>query len=210
MSRTSTLKWHEWSPGLDTGSMTLAEVLASLPASDPEDVPEIVRRYENPESPAALPGAISLRRHDCLHVIFGRGTRVQDEAWIIGATMGASSDITDDALETFRHASVYEYPKVWAFQPEQIAAFDLGVGFSQQYLRGQDLHVTPFENEPYQSCTPAELRDMLGITEAALRAAFRKEELLIPGTRESRRLDTCIKRPDSSVHQPSNGEVAAE
>ncbi|MEM9140867.1 MAG: hypothetical protein AAGB15_13660, partial [Pseudomonadota bacterium] len=76
------LKWNEWSPGLDTDDMTVRQVLATMPRSDPNDVPAIVRKYENPESPDRLPGAISLDRHDCLHVILGRGLHVQDEAFI--------------------------------------------------------------------------------------------------------------------------------
>ncbi|MBL4559174.1 MAG: hypothetical protein JKP98_25385 [Rhodobacteraceae bacterium] len=78
------LNWDEWNPGLDTDAMTLGAVLATMPAAAAEDVPAIIRKYENPDSPDALPGAIALDRHDCLHVLLGRGLHVQDEAFIIG------------------------------------------------------------------------------------------------------------------------------
>ena len=90
MGRRTDLLWDEWSPGLDTDVMTLREVLQTMPASDATSVPEIIKKYENPESPHALPGAISLARHDCIHVLLGRGLHVQDEAFIIGATMGTT------------------------------------------------------------------------------------------------------------------------
>ncbi|MEO0356854.1 MAG: hypothetical protein AAF386_00925 [Pseudomonadota bacterium] len=193
------LKWNEWQPGLDTDTMTLAQVLGTMPKSDADDVPEIVRHYENPESPDALPGAITLERHDCLHVILGRGLHVQDEAFIIGVTMGADTTRTSDITETFIEISTTLYPKAWQFEPDHIASYRLGVGYAMDNLRGKDLHLTPFEKDPYQSQTVAQLRRDLGIVKEELRAYFRKEELLVPGSRASRRMDTYKGRSDSDL-----------
>ena len=199
MGRRIDLEWDEWSPGLDTDQMTLAEVLATLPAADPGDVPEIIRRYENPESPEALPGAISLPRHDCIHVLLGRGLHVQDEAFIIGATMGAASDITDEDLAFFIKVSTEDYPKHWRFETAHIASFNLGVGFSQDNLKGKDLHLIPLETGAWQSKTVAQARKDLGIVKEELRAYFRKAELLVPGTKATRRLDTSAQRNDTAL-----------
>ncbi len=201
MGRRIDLEWDEWSPGLDTDDMTLAEVLATLPAADPGEVPEIIRRYENPESPEALPGAISLPRHDCIHVLLGRGLHVQDEAFIIGATMGAASDITEEVLDFFIKVSTQDYPKHWRFEAAHIASFNLGVGFSQDNLRNADLHLIPLETEPWQSKTVRQARRDLGIVKEELRAYFRKAELLVPGTRATRRLDTSGARRDQALRQ---------
>ncbi|MEO1307638.1 MAG: hypothetical protein AAFV38_06825, partial [Pseudomonadota bacterium] len=160
-----------------------------------------IRRYENPESPDALPGAISLPRHDCIHVLLGRGLHVQDEAFIIGATMGAASDITGEIVEFFIKVSTTEYPKHWRFQQEHIPSFRLGVGFSMDNLRAKDLHLIPLENEPWQSKTVRDARLELGIVKEELRAYFRKAELLVPGTRASRRLDTSAQRTDRQLNQ---------
>jgi hypothetical protein len=195
------LKWDEWNPGLDTDSMTIAEVLSSMPASDADEVPEIIKKYENPESPDALPGAITLARHDCIHVLLGRGLHVQDEAFVIGATMGASSDINGDIVEFFIQVSTTEYPKHWRFQEEHIASFRLGVGYSMDNLRGTDLHLIPLEREPWQSKSVREARAELGIVKEELRAYFRKAELLVPGTRATRRLDTSANRPDRQLNR---------
>lgn len=202
MGRRISLNWDEWNPGLDTDDMTLAEVLATMPAAAAEEVPEIIRRYENPESPEALPGAISLPRHDCVHVLLGRGLHVQDEAFVIGATMGAASDISDAAVETFIRVSTEEYPKHWRFLPEHIPSYRLGVGYGQDNLHDKDLHLIPLEGPEWQGLTVREARRRLGIVKEELRAYFRKAELLVPGTRATRRLDTSAHRRDGALRQP--------
>jgi len=202
MGRRIDLSWEEWSPGLDTDDMTLAEVLASMPAANPDEVPAIIKKYENPDSPDALPGAITLARHDCIHVLLGRGLHVQDEAFIIGATMGAASDITDEVVDFFIKVSTTEYPKHWRFEQEHIASYRLGVGFAVDNLPNKDLHLIPLEEEPWQSKTVRAARRDLGIVKEELRAYFRKAELLVPGTKASRRLDTSGHRTDVHLRQP--------
>ena len=193
------LQWDEWSPGLDTDAMTIREVLATMPAASAEEVPEIIRRYENPESPDALPGAIALDRHDCIHVLLGRGLHVQDEAFVIGATMGAASDVTTEVIERFVRISTTEYPKHWRFEPEHIACYMLGVGWAHDNAPGRDLHLIPLETAPWQETTVAEARRRLGIVKEELRAYFRIGELMTPGTRASRRLDTSGHRTDRAL-----------
>ncbi|MEM1398879.1 MAG: hypothetical protein AAGF58_03310 [Pseudomonadota bacterium] len=201
MGRRIDLEWDEWTPGLDTDRMTISEVLETMPAANAADVPAIIRKYENPESPDALPGAISLPRHDCIHVLLGRGLHVQDEAFIIGATMGAASDITDEIVEFFIKVSTTEYPKHWRFEEEHIPSYRLGIGFASDNLKNKDLHLIPLEGELWQSKTVAQARKDLGIVKEELRAYFRKAELLVPGTRATRRLDTTGHRPDTALNQ---------
>lgn len=199
------LKWNEWSPGLDTDEMTVREVLATMPRSDPDDVPEIVRKYENPESPDRFPGAITLDRHDCLHVILGRGLHVQDEAFIIGVTMGAASDITDELIERFVEISTTAYPEAWRFEEAHIASFRLGVGFASDLLPGADLHLTPYEEPPLFDEKVAAIRAGLGLVKAEMRAYFRSEEILVPGSRATRRLDNDARRSDGDLsHETSS------
>ncbi len=202
MGRRIDLNWDEWNPGLDTDDMTLADVLATMPAAEAQDVPEIIRRYENPESPDALPGAIELARHDCIHVLLGRGLHVQDEAFVIGATMGAASDISDEVVDFFIDVSTKQYPKHWRFEEAHIASYLLGVGFAVDNLNNKDLHLIPMEQEPWQSKTVRAARRDLGIVKEELRAYFRKAEILVPGTRATRRLDTSALRRDLQLKQP--------
>lgn len=201
MGRRIDLKWDEWSPGLDTDDLTISEVLATMPAAEAEEVPEIIRKYENPESPDALPGAIALNRHDCIHVLLGRGLHVQDEAFVIGATMGAASEISGEVVDFFIEVSTTQYPKHWRFQPEHIASYRLGVGYAIDNMPSKDLHLIPLEDEPWQSKTVREARRDLGIVKEELRAYFRKAELLVPGTKATRRLDTDAKRTDVHLNR---------
>lgn len=194
------LEWDEWQPGLDTDDMTLAEVLATMPAANADDVPEVIKKYENPDSPDALPGAITLARHDCLHVLLGRGLHVQDEAFIIGATMGAASDITDAHIETFIRVSTTEYPKHWRFEEAHIASYRLGVGYAQDNMNGFDLHLTAYEDEPWQSMLVGDIRRKLGLAKEEMRAYYRKEAHLVPGSRATSRLDTSNKRTDRDLN----------
>ncbi|MEM9317440.1 MAG: hypothetical protein AAGA70_00335 [Pseudomonadota bacterium] len=204
MGRRVDLQWDEWNPGLDTDEMTIAEVLATMPAANAADVPEIIRKYENPESPDALPGAIHLDRHDCIHVLLGRGLHVQDEAFIIGVTMGAASDISDVHVDTFIRVSTTEYPKHWRFEEAHIASYRLGLGYALDNLPGKNLHLTPLEAEPWQSMSVGAARKELGMSKPELRAYYRKAELLVPGTRASRRLDTSAHRPDGDLNRPKD------
>lgn len=193
------LKWNEWSPGLDTDHLTFREVMATMPKSDPNDVPEIVRKYENPESPDHLSGAITLERHDCLHALLGRGLHVQDEAFIIGATMGAASDISTAVIELFIQLSTTVYPEAWRFEAEHIASYKLGIGFAEDALKNKDLHLTPFEQPPLFDTKIADIRKQLGLIKAEMRAYFRAEEILVPGSRATRRLDVDSQRADGDL-----------
>ncbi|MEM1233487.1 MAG: hypothetical protein AAGH70_05115 [Pseudomonadota bacterium] len=199
MGRRVDLNWDEWNPGLDTDDLTLREVLATMPAANADDVPEIIQKYENPKSPDALPGSIELDRHDCIHVLLGRGLHVQDEAFVIGATMGAASDITSEHIDFFIEVSTKEYPKHWRFEEDHIASFRLGVGFAVDNMNNKDLHLIPMEQEPWQSMTVREFRRKIGIAKEELRAYYRKAELLVPGTKATRRLDTSAQRSDTRL-----------
>jgi len=53
-----------------------------------DQTPEIIWKYENPESPDRLPGAVYIETHDSIHCLLGRGGLQADEAFVIGFTMG--------------------------------------------------------------------------------------------------------------------------
>lgn len=199
------LKWNEWSPGLDNGDMLLGEVYDSLPAAPPSAIPEEVRALENPESPEAFPGAINLERHDCVHVLVGRGLLPQDEAFVIGFTMGASKRVTKLQFEMFRNLAVHWYPKPYNFSEEDLFSFDLGFAKGQNSA-AEGLEHFPFEQ--FMDMRVGDLRKRLGINVGQLRAAFRKEKLLLPDSRASSRLDVDANGVDyASIYMPQ-GEDA--
>jgi hypothetical protein len=86
-----------------------------------------VRLVENPSSPYALPGAVALDRHDCIHVLLGRGLLGADEAFVVGYTMGAaSSSIDHELLETFKLIAKRLYPRHYRMSEADLFVFDLG------------------------------------------------------------------------------------
>lgn len=196
----SLLKWDQWSPGLEIEDMKLGEVLQTLPAAAADDVPEIIRKYENPESKYALPGSIELKRHDCIHILLGRGLHVQDEAFVIGFTMGAASDFTYEHQEIYERVSVEEFPPPWNFQKSQLFAYRLGIGLSEDIGKScRDIHLFPLENDENLDRTVGDLRKQFGIIKGELRAYYKKEWLLIPESRASLRLDILSDVDDTEL-----------
>lgn len=56
------------------------------------EIPWIIKLFENPSSPLALPGAATLFQHDCMQTVyahtFNRGKLSYDERFVMGTTMG--------------------------------------------------------------------------------------------------------------------------
>lgn len=61
--------------------ITLGSVYQQINLDGQSDIPLIIRLLENPASPIALPGKITLHNHDCLHIILGVGVSSTDEAF---------------------------------------------------------------------------------------------------------------------------------
>ncbi|MGF1454616.1 MAG: hypothetical protein ACFB6R_04485 [Alphaproteobacteria bacterium] len=176
---------EDWQPGLDIEDLTLGQVLDSLPGFGPDDVDSVVRLFENPESRYAFPGAVNLKRHDCIHVLLGRGLLGQDEAFVVGYTMGSVHDrLTKDQLNTFRLIAQTVYPDGYRMTDADVMVFDLAYNYGRQAK-------VPVCDIPYEdrlSETVGALRGEAGITGADLAALFRVEQLLVPGTTVSDRL----------------------
>lgn len=200
-----TVSWKDWNPGLDNGHLTLGEVLATLPASDPTDIPWIVRLFENPNPPIRfpdlfpLPGAISLERHDAIHCLLGRGLMPQDEAFVIGFTMGATKNCMPWHFTFFRFIAKYLYPKHYKFNDEHLLSLDLGYNKGKESL-ASDLGHFPFER--FKDFTLNQLRDRLGISKQKLYAIYRVERMMLPHTKESGRLDYQWMASDPSYIAP--------
>ena len=131
--------YREWNPGLDNGILTLHEVLETLPGNDTTDISLFVKLIENPRSPFSLPGAISLEAHDCVHALVGRGLLNQDEAFVIGYTMGNASNLKHWQIGLYKYYAMYIFPKIYRFGERELIAFDLGVTFGRT-RRTKDIH----------------------------------------------------------------------
>lgn len=183
---TELVPWNLWNPGLENDALTLGQVKATLPGANPEDISLVVKLLENPKSPLALTGAVSLERHDCIHIILGRGLLGQDEAFVIGFTMGtAGSEL--HALEkfVFKKVARYLYPTNYRMTKKNLQAYELGVKAGKA-CGADKIYRMPLE-ERYEQ-TLGELRTQLGISTAFLKEIYREEQQMLPGTKASARL----------------------
>lgn len=181
----STVSWKDWNPGLDNDTLTLRQVYDSLPGANQEEVSRIVRLFENPSSPFAFKGAVSLERHDCIHILLGRGLLPQDEAFVIGFTMGTSKDIS--ALESllFKLVSKYLYPKYYRFSEHDHQVYELALQRGKE-CRIEKVYDFPFEE--YMDWTLGDLREHIGVNKEKFLETYRKERALLPNTSASQRL----------------------
>lgn len=181
----STTSWRDWNPGLDNDHLTMSAVLADLPANEQKEIAFVVRLFENPCSPIAFKGAISLARHDCMHVLLGRGLLAQDEAFVIGYTMGTSKTISAVSVWLFKKIARYVYRKPYNLGETDLMVYDLG------FEQGQKCAVDRIYNYPLEKHTEmtlGELRALFGIDSASLKKAYQRERFLIPDSTVSQRL----------------------
>jgi hypothetical protein len=131
--------YRDWNPGIDNGNKTINDVLSTLPGNDPIDISFFVKLIENPRSPFSLPGAISLEAHDCIHAMLGRGLLNQDEAFVIGYTMGNASTLKNWQISLYKYYAMYIFPKIYRFGERELLVFDLGLNFGKT-RRTKDIH----------------------------------------------------------------------
>jgi hypothetical protein len=139
---------------------TLGSAYQQTNLDSQSDIPLIIRLLENPASPIALPGKISLHNHDCLHIILGINVSPQDEAFIIGFTMGNDDQTRSWHVRLFKFFSRFIYPLKYRFTLEELNLFDLGFecGKSHEY---RNLHQINFEL--FYGKEIKEIRKILGI-----------------------------------------------
>jgi hypothetical protein len=181
--------WGEWWPTV-TPNLTVQELLHRLPGISATQLPEVVNAYESPERTTALPGAISLHRHDVLHIALHRGLLDQDEAFVIGATMGSNrADLSDSHVKSMIQAFSRAYPEPYRVSQEKLQAYMIGVElFSTMAI--PNLNELPLER--LVQLTPKELRRTLSIDTDRLVRAYQEEVARIPNSLESYRIKRVV------------------
>lgn len=185
-SSLDTTFWTRWYPGLDIDDMTVESVLNTLPGLNEDEVPAIIRAFENPDSPLKLPGACSLKDHDVLHVLLGRGLVDQDEAFVLGFTAVTDPAFSDRDIEKYKIAFSL-YPEPYCIRGCDLIAFDLGVAAARK-MRLKNL--SPLDVTFLRKQTVRQARDYVGIDKTILYETYEEEQRLIPGTPWSKRLTT--------------------
>jgi hypothetical protein len=184
-SDTGAATWWEWFPGLDNDPRTLRDVLAEMPSAPATAIPWIVRLFENDKSWLGLHGAVDLRTHDMIHVLLGRGLLDQDEAFVIGFTMGSTRAVTALERWVFRQAVSTLYPEPYRIPRKMLAAYDLGLEAGAG-MGVRNLH-RAIRDEMLDRPL-GETRRALGIDTSRLREFYARERAALPGTLASQRL----------------------
>jgi hypothetical protein len=152
--------WNVYPEALER--CTLKQAQASLNGDPQASIPLLVWLLENPVSPIALPGAINLFGHDCMHLILKQGFSSAHEAYVVGFTMGNSHGLQDWHLGLIRFAARYLYPKKYRMNAEQMEIFDVGV-IAGQDCPMRDLCKIDFQN--WAEMTLQEIRSQIGLGE---------------------------------------------
>lgn len=93
---------------------------------EPNDISFMIWLIENPKSPFHLHGSASLKDHDAIHVLLQCGQSNDEEAFVIGFTMGTDDRIKPWEVKLFKFISRFLYPKKNRFTKQQIEIFDHG------------------------------------------------------------------------------------
>lgn len=187
--------WRRWNPGLDNDGLTLRAVLATLPAAPPTAIPWVVRLFENPRGWLHLHGAVQLELHDRIHVLLGRGLLGQDEAFVIGFTMGSTKRLSRLEQVFFKLVAAYVYPEPYRISWAALAAYDLGVEAGRA-CAARNVHLALHDDTLDRPL--GEVRRDLGIDTARLREFYARERAALPDTAASLRLP--CGPPDSRPH----------
>jgi hypothetical protein len=143
-----------------------------------------VKLIENPKSPFHVAGPTTLDVHDVLHVLLGRGLTNQDEAFVVGFSIGNARKGSAESLLLFEVVGRL-YPQPFRFTRDDIKAAEIGFDFGQsQAVR--DLH--RMDSRFARQLTVKQLREHFGINSLGLLKAFELECKAIPASRTSKRL----------------------
>ena len=163
----------------DIEKLEIKEIYSALEGDDAADIPFLIWFLENPESPIPMPGKISLYNHDHLHILLGRDQSPEDEAFIIGFTMGNDPKTAWYHIIIFKIFSYSIYPKLYRFNRQQMKVFDLGFNYGRK-LSVKKIHKINFA--VYQNYTLSALRKLFGIKREEIKAIKQVEEWLVHST----------------------------
>jgi len=178
--------WRDWSAGLDNGDASLHSVFDTLPTASTDGIEQVLQLLEHPASPYRGSGMARLRQHDCLRIVLGRGLLNQDEAFVLGYAMGTVCEYAgDERVQSLRAAARLLYKPPYRMTESDLVVFDLAFELA---ARSGYRHIGAFDFDRAMELDIGDIRNLLDIDVAALKAAFREERLLRPGNRASERL----------------------
>ncbi|MEH2237369.1 hypothetical protein [Nostoc sp.] len=145
---------------LDVAPIHLKEAHAAVFSLYHAKIPFVIWLLENPSSPLALPGKISLRDHDYIHILLGRGISSEDEAFVVGFTMGNDFKTTKLHLFIYKIFAKFIYPYPYNCSTLDLIKFDLGFIYGRKIKIKQ---INDIDFEIYHDKSINYLRNLFGI-----------------------------------------------
>jgi hypothetical protein len=180
-----------WIVKLDDDTRTLREAYESLMeiGNSQEEVPLIVKLTENPEfhfgGLGFFKGRVTLKQHDYIHILLGRGLTLMDEAFVIGFTMGSTDRASTHEQTLFAFINKVLYPKPYRFKEDGIKVFKdaAALAYVSDCLPLEDV-----DFEPLLDLRLREVRKAVGLETDLLQAYYRIEANRYPDCEASQRL----------------------
>jgi hypothetical protein len=181
----------DWFVPLSEKKKTLGEAFDELAnfGDNQNGIPLIVQVVENPKFDLPgidiFSGATSLKTHDYIHLLLGRGILPKDEAFVIGFTMGSTNRVSPLEEKLYSLFSRYIYPKPFRFSDSDFDVYKdaLRLGFISD--------CQPLDKVDYDAILHLSLEDArkaVGIESSLLKAYYEIEQRRYPAERESQRL----------------------
>ena len=184
------IKWSDWNPAAFPDSLTIQEILSSMPQSPVEGIPRIIQLFENPSSPYSLCGPTDLKTHDIIHILLGRGLLQQDEAFVIGYSMGNASNASALDRMWFLQVATKKYPKPFTFSSEDARIFNLAFDFGMD----SDLrNINSLNALEFLGLSLADARKKVALSKKTLADFYKREVSAVGPTKVSARLSKAFE-----------------
>ena len=184
-------KLQEWYIPLWKDRIKLGDAYDELISfgNDQGEVPLMVQIVENPKFDlhglGFFKGRVTLERHDYIHIILGRGTKMIDEAFTIGFTMGSTNRVSTAQASLFSWVSSSLYPKAYRFSQRNVQVFKDAVSLG--YISDcKPLDKVNFKR--MRHLTIREARKKIGLEPDLLQAYYNIEATRYPKSNASQRL----------------------
>ena len=112
----------------------LDEFLTKRTTKGADNIHWLIWLLENPKSLVHLHGACKLKDHDYIHIILDRGQTIEDEAFVIGFTMGNDDRTQIWEKRLFKFISHWLYPKNDRFTKDHLEIYDQGFAYGRSKL----------------------------------------------------------------------------
>jgi len=112
----------------------LDKFLAKRTTKVADNIHWLIWLLENPKSLFHLHGACKLKDHDYIHILLDRGQEIEDEAFVIGFTMGNDDRTKLWEMKLFKAITHWLYPKNDRFTTNHLKIYDEGFEYGRSKL----------------------------------------------------------------------------